>query len=115
MTKANKKSEKVIKLKKRVCNLLFEKDENNKNRCIDVVVRAANCFIKLTVDTGSPSSFINKATADKLLADPSTKASFTPVNKMKNYVRHICYNKKQIDILGEVSLRVISRLGGRRM
>ena len=27
---------------------------------------------------------------------------------MKNYVRHICYNKKQIDILGEVSLRVSS-------
>ena len=75
---------------------------------IDYIVRAANCFKKLTVDTGSPSSFINKRTADRLLGNKATKATYCPASQMKNYVKHIDYNNKQINILGELTVRVTS-------
>ena len=100
--------EQVVKLSKRVSHLLYEKDRKNENKCIDVIVRAENCFIKLTVDTGSPSSFINKFTADSLVADASTGAKFIPVKLMKHYITHIDYNDKRINILGEVVVRITS-------
>ena len=72
----------ALSIVKVVSNLLYEKDNNNISKCIDVVVRSANCFIKLTVDTGSPSSFINQRTANKLLNNKTTNSTFCPVKEM---------------------------------
>ena len=88
---------KVVKLNKRVSNLLYE--NANGNKCIDCIVRAANCVIKRTVDTGGPSSYINKRTADRLLGNKATKATYCPASRMKNYAKHIDYNNKQKNIL----------------
>ena len=53
-------------------------------------------------------SFINKSTANKLITDPSTDAIFCPVKEMTEYIEHIDYNHKVIDILGEVSVTIKS-------
>ena len=43
---------------------------DNRLRSIEACIRAGNLFISVTVDTGSPSSFLSKRTADKLLDGP---------------------------------------------
>ena len=97
----------VIKLNKRVSNLLFERDAKNNPRCIDVIVRSGLNFIKLTVDTGSPSSFVNKTTADKLVKSVN-EAKYQPINEVKDYIRHIDYNDSVINVLGQLTLPVTS-------
>ena len=72
-----------MKLNKRVSNLLFETDAKNITRCIEVILRSGLNFIKLTVDTGSPSSFLNKATAEKLVKSVSD-AKYQPVNEVND-------------------------------
>ena len=90
-----------------VSHLLYEKDDNEVERTIEVVVRSASSFIKLTVDTGSPSSFLNKRTAKQLLTT-NPDAKFCPVEKLKNYVRHIDYNDQTINVLGQLTVPVSS-------
>ena len=90
-----------------VSHLLYEKDENDVEQTIEVVFRSANSFIKLTVDTGSPSSFLNKRTAKQILTT-NPDAKFCPVKKLKNYVRHIDYNDQTINVLGQLTVPVSS-------
>ena len=90
-----------------VSHLLYEKDDNEVERTIKVVVKSANSFIKLTVDTGSPSSFLNKRTAKQILTT-NPDAKFCPVEKLKDYVRHIDYNDQTIKVLGQLTVPVSS-------
>ena len=74
-------------------------------------MRADNSFISLTVDTGSPTSFLNKRTAEKLLADKAAKAVMKPADPelQSNYID---YNRNAIEI-HEVFSRRFTQTAGR--
>ena len=55
----------------------------------------------MTVDTGSPISFINWTVAKQIL-DSSGKIQFTPIEKLNMPAQVMDYNKKPIAILGAV-------------
>ena len=59
------------------------------------------------VDSGSPSSFVNSATAEKLVKSVSD-AMYQPINEVKDYIRHIDYNDSVINVLEKLVLTVSS-------
>ena len=65
------------------------------------MVRIGNQIIQLTVDTGSPVSFLNWATAKERL-DKSNKARFIPSEKLNLITKFIDKNKQPICVLGEL-------------
>ena len=82
-------------------------DFDNKMRSLEACIRAGNSFISVTVDTGSPSSFLNKKTADKLLADPEARASMSdPDPQLQS--RFVDYNKNFIKIVGVLTADISS-------
>ena len=69
--------------KEEVNNLNVNKDDDNNVKSLDLVIRTGKTFIKLLVDTGSPSSFLNRQTANKWLQDPTAKVSFIPFQDLQ--------------------------------
>ena len=61
----------------------------------------------MTVDTGSPISFINWTVAKQIL-DSSGKIQFTPAEKLYSPAQFVDYNKKPIAILGAVKANIRS-------
>ena len=81
-----------------VNSLYIVVDFDNRQKSLEASIRAGNSFISVTVDTGSPSSFLNKRTAEKLLADPEAGASMIdPSPELQS--RYIDYNKNFIQFL----------------
>ena len=62
------------------------------------MVRIDNQIIQLTVDTGSPVSFLNWATAKEIL-DKSSKVRFIPSGKLNLQTNFVDYTKQPISIL----------------
>ena len=62
-------------------------------KSIKAMVRIHNRIIQLTVDTGSPVSFLNWATANEIM-DKSSKVRFTPSEKLNLHTKFVDYNKK---------------------
>ena len=67
-----------------------------------------NSIINFTIDTGSPASFINQKTADMLLKDPASNATFKNIKDVKIGMRFIDYNHKTINLLGALYVDVTS-------
>ena len=66
------------------------KDWENKPRSLEALVRTGDMIINFTADTGSTTSFINKKTADLILADKAAyNAKFVKIEDLKLKVTYI--------------------------
>ena len=63
-------------------------------KSLKTLIRIDNQIINMTVDTGSPISFINWTLAKQIL-DSSGKIQFTPVKKLNLPAQFVDYKKKQ--------------------
>ena len=73
-------------------------------KSLKALIRIDNQIIYMTVDTGSPISFLNWTVAKQIL-DSSGKIQFTPVEKLNLPAQFVDYNKKPIAILGAVKAK----------
>ena len=77
-------------------------------KSLKAMVRIDNQLIQLTVDTGSPVSFLNWATAKEIM-DKSSKVRFIPSGKLNLQTKFVDYNNKQpISILGALNTNLRS-------
>ena len=76
-------------------------------KSLKALIRIDNQIINMTVDTGSPISFINWTVAKQIL-ELSEKIQFTPVEKLYLPAQFVDYNKKPIAILGAVKANIRS-------
>ena len=71
------------------------------------MVRIDNQIIQLTVDTGSPISFLNWATTKKIM-EKSNKVRFIPSDKLNLQTKFVDYNKQPISIVGALKTNLRS-------
>ena len=83
---------------------------SNREKTFKVGVRIDHKIIQLTVDTGSPVSFVNWATTKEIIGK-SNKARFHPSDKLNLATHFVDYNKQPICVLGE--LKTNHRSAGR--
>ena len=83
-------------------------DRNGNLKTLDAVLRAGNTFIKMLVDTGSPSSFLNRDTANTILRDAKANAKFIKFADLQLDTLYLDYNKQRILILGALQVSVTS-------
>ena len=74
---------------------------------LKAMVRIDNQIIQLTVDTGSPVSFLNWATAKEIM-NKSSKVRFIPSGKLNLQTKFVDYNKQPISILGALKTNLRS-------
>ena len=72
-----------------------------KIKALKALVRIKIQIINMTIDTGSPVSFLNWTTAKQFL-DGSSEINFIPAGKLKLTMQFVDYNKHPIQILGAV-------------
>ena len=82
-------------------------------KSIKAMVRIHKRIIQLTVDTGSPVSFLNWATANEIM-DKSSKVRFTPSEKLNLYTKFVDYNKKRLCFGGIEDESSVGRVGSDR-
>ena len=83
-------------------------DRNGDLKTLDAILRAGNTFIKVLVDTGSPSSFLNRDTANTILRDAKANAKFVKFADLQLDTLYLDYNKQRILILGALHVSVTS-------
>ena len=66
-------------------------------KSVKAMVRIDNQIIQLTVDTASPVSFVNWATAKEIM-EKSSKVRFIPSGKLNLQTKFVNYNKQPISI-----------------
>ena len=71
------------------------------------MVRIDNQIIQLTVDTGSPVSFLNWATTKEIM-EKSNKVRFIPSDKLNLQTKFVDYIKQPISILGALKTNLRS-------
>ena len=71
------------------------------------LIRNGNQIINMTVDTGSPISFLNWTVAKQIL-DSSGKVQFTPSEQGNLPAQFVDYNKQPIVILGALTANIRS-------
>ena len=71
------------------------------------MIRIDNQIIQLTVDTGSPVSFLNWATAKEIMEN-SSKVRFIPSEKLNLQTKFVDYNKQPISVLGALKTNLRS-------
>ena len=76
-------------------------------KSLKAMVRFDNQLLQLTVDTGSPVSFLNWATAKEIM-DKSSKVRFIPSGKLNLQTKFVDYNKQPISILGALKTNLRS-------
>ena len=76
-------------------------------KALKALVRVKNQNINMTIDTGSPVSFLNGTTAKQLL-DGSSEIKFIPAEELNFTTQFVDYNKHPIQILGAVSANIRS-------
>ena len=86
---------------------LLRDPTSNKVKSLTAMVRIDNQIIQLTVDTGSPVSFLNWATT-KEINKKSIKARFIPSDKLNLVIQFVDYNKQPICVLGAVKTNLRS-------
>ena len=74
---------------------------SHQTKTLKVLVRVINQIINMTIDTGSPVSFLNWTTAKQLL-EGSSEIKFIPAEKLNLTTQFVDYNKYPIQILGAV-------------
>ena len=68
-------------------------------KSLKAMVRIDNQIKQLTVDTGSPVSFLNWATTKEIM-DKSSKVRFIPSEKLNLHTKFVDYDKQTISVLG---------------
>ena len=76
-------------------------------KSLKAMVRIDNQIIQLTVDTGSPVSFLNWATAKEIM-DKSSKVRFISSEKLNLHTKFVDYNKQPISVLGALKTNLRS-------
>ena len=76
-------------------------------KSLKAMVRIDNQIIQLTVDTGSPVSFLNWATTKEIM-EKSNKVRFIPSDKLNLQTKFVDYNKQPISILGALKTNLRS-------
>ena len=79
-----------------------------KSKKIDVTLRAGDTFVQLTVDTGSPSSFLNMTRVNKILNDKFANAKFLNENEAPGDIFFTDYNSKRIKTQGVLIMDITS-------
>ena len=79
----------------------------NRVKSIKAMVRIDNQIIQLTVDTGSPVSFLNWATAKEIM-EKSSKLRFIPSEELNLQTKFVDYNKQPISVLGALKTNLRS-------
>ena len=79
----------------------------NRVKSLKAMVRIDNQIIQLTVDTGSPVSFLNWATTKEIM-EKSNKVRFIPSDKLNLQTKFVDYNKQPISILGALKTNLRS-------
>ena len=76
-------------------------------RSLKTLVRIDHQIINMTIDTGSPVSFLNWATAKHIL-ETSKNTKFTPRENLNLTAQFVDYNKQPINILGAITTTIRS-------
>ena len=76
-------------------------------KSLKALIRIYNQIINMTVDTGSPISFLNWSVAKQIL-DSSGKIKFTPAEQLNLPAQFVDYNKRPIEILGALKRKIRS-------
>ena len=76
-------------------------------KSLKAMVRIDNQIIHLTVDTGTPVSFLNWATAKEKM-DKSSKVRFISSEKLNLHTKFVDYNKQPICVLGALKTNLRS-------
>ena len=79
----------------------------NRVKSLKDMVRIDNPIIQLTVDTGSPVSFLNWATTKETM-EKSNKVRFFPSDKLNLQTKFVDYNKQPISTLGALKTNLRS-------
>ena len=80
----------------------FRRDpKSHKIKALKALLRIKNQNINMTIDTGSPVSYLNWTTA-KQLFDGSSAIKFIPAEKLNLTMQFVDYNKHPIQTLGAV-------------
>ena len=96
--KENSDSKRVNKLETKKIDI--RKDSSSgRMKSLKALIRIDNQIINMTVDTGSPISFINWTVAKQIL-DSSGKIQFTPAEKLYLPAQFVDYNKKTNSNIG---------------
>ena len=78
-----------------------------KIKALKALVRIDTHIINMTIDTGSPVSFLNWTTAKQLM-EGATKIKFIPPEKLILSTQFVDYNKQPIQILGALCTSIRS-------
>ena len=78
-----------------------------KIKALKALVRIDTHIINMTIDTGSPVSFLNWTTAKQLM-EGATKIKFIPPEKLNLSTQFVDYNKQPIQILGALCTSIRS-------
>ena len=76
-------------------------------RSLKALVRIDQQIINMTIDTGSPVSFLNWATAKQIL-ESSKNTRFIPRENLNLTTKFVDYNKQPINILGAITTTIRS-------
>ena len=79
----------------------------NREKSLKAMVRIDNQILQMTVDNGSPVSFLNWATAKEIMVK-SNKARFNPSDKLNLLTKFVDYNKQPICVLGALKTNLRS-------
>ena len=74
---------------------------------LKALVRIDHQIINITIDTGSPVSFLNWATAKQIL-ETSKNTKFTPRENLNLTAQFVDYNKQPINVLGAFTTTICS-------
>ena len=89
-----------IKDTKDIRKMDIRKDpKSHQRKALKALVRFDKKFINMTIDTGSPVSFLNWTTAKQLL-EGAPKIKFIPAEELNLTTQFVDYNKQPIQILG---------------
>ena len=78
-----------------------------KLRCLQILLRCNKTIFKVTVDTGSPASFVNKRTADYIVKSVPSAVVLSEKECPIDTV-YVDYNRKRIELMGTLVVNVSS-------
>ena len=102
------KNKETEKYRKDVQKVDIRRNTRSKQiRSLKALVRIDHQIINMTIDTGSPVSFLNWATA-KTILESSKKTKFIPRENLNLTTKFVDYNKQPINILGAITTNIRS-------
>ena len=81
--------------------------QSHQIKALKALVKIDSHILNMTIDTGSPVSFLNWATTKQILEGP-TNSKFIPAEKLNLSAQFVDYNKRPILILGALNANLRS-------